>query len=82
MKISIVPIGNSRGIRLPKSYFDELNIQNDVDVEIKNKQIVLSPIKNCPRKGWEQKFKEMHEKYDDSLLISDELDISDIVMDW
>ena len=70
MNISIIPIGNSKGIRLPKAILDKYNIEDEVELVLEKDCIVLKP-KASPRKGWEESFKEMHENGDDQLLIDD-----------
>ena len=71
MLISVVPIGNSKGIRLPKTILDQLNIADTVDMKVENQQIILKPIVNTPRKGWEKAFSKMHELKEDIMLVND-----------
>ncbi len=40
-------------------------------LEVKEKQLILKPIDNKPRAGWEEALKEMSSNNDDSLLIPD-----------
>lgn len=82
MLVSVVPIGNSKGIRLPKSVIDQLHISDKVEMEVENEQIILKPIKEKPRSGWENAFKEMHNSGDDSLLISDLKDDESFQWEW
>ena len=70
MEVSIIQIGNSRGLRLNKSVLDRYNIKDKVEVILEQGQIVLRPI-NTPRKGWDEAFKKMHENQDDQLLMDD-----------
>lgn len=70
MEVSIIQIGNSKGLRLNKSVLDRYNIKDKVEVIFEEGQIVLRPI-DTPRKGWDKAFKEMHENQDDQLLIDD-----------
>lgn len=70
MEVSIIQIGNSRGLRLPKSVLDRYNIKDKVEVIFEKGQIVLRPV-DTPRKGWHEAFKEMHENQDDQLLMGD-----------
>ena len=70
MEVSIIQIGNSRGLRLNKSVLDRYNIKDKVEVILEQGQIVLRPI-NIPRKGWDEAFKKMHENQDDQLLMDD-----------
>lgn len=70
MEISVINIGNSKGIRLSKTILDKYNINDKIEVILENEYIVLKP-KAEPRKGWEEAFKKMHENGDDQLLIDD-----------
>jgi antitoxin MazE len=70
MEVSIIKIGNSKGLRLSKSILDKYQIKDKVEVILEEGQIVLKPI-DQPRKGWDQAFKKMHENGDDQLLIDD-----------
>ena len=70
MEISVIKIGNSKGIRLSKTLLDKYNIQDTVEVILEKGQIVIKPLSR-PRKGWEKAFKRMSENGDDRLLIND-----------
>jgi antitoxin MazE len=70
MEVSVIKIGNSKGIRLSKTLLEKYNIQDTVEVILEKGQIVIKPIVR-PRKGWEKAFKKMAEKGDDRLLIND-----------
>jgi antitoxin MazE len=82
MKASIVSIGNSKGIRIPKTYLDELQIGKEVDMHIEDKSIVIQAVKNIPRSDWAQNFKKMAESGDDKLLISDSIDLNIMDHEW
>jgi len=69
MLISVIPIGNSRGIRLPKAILEQLNIQDKLDMEIEDKQLILKPIFSKPRQNWEAALKQMHLNNDDTLQL-------------
>jgi antitoxin MazE len=69
MKTKIVKIGNSRGIRIPKSIIHESGLKNDVELEVSDGQIIIKQIlKN--RESWDTSFKKMAKKQDDVLLDS------------
>jgi antitoxin MazE len=70
MEISIVQIGNSKGIRLSKTILEKYDIRDTVEVILEKGYIVLKP-KTSPRKGWEKAFKKMHDRGDDNLLMND-----------
>ena len=70
MEISVIPIGNSKGIRLTKTLIDKYNIKDTVELILEKGFIILKP-KNTPRKGWDKAFKKMHKNKEDDLLIDD-----------
>jgi antitoxin MazE len=70
MELSIIKIGNSKGIRLKKSIIDRYNIKDKVELILERGRIILKPISK-PRQGWEDAFKAMHDNKEDNLLIPD-----------
>lgn len=70
MEISVISIGNSKGIRLTKTILEKYNITDTVELILEKGFIILKP-KTIPRKGWEKSFKKMHANGDDKLLIDD-----------
>jgi len=80
MKVSIVSIGNSKGIRIPKSILGQCNFNEAAELEVENNTLVIKPIKKKVREGWAKAFKEMHERKDDLLLLDDSVDID--MKDW
>ena len=73
MEISIINIGNSKGLLLSKTILKKYNLKDKVDITLEKEQIVIKPIKE-PRQGWEESFKKMAENGDDELLIPDVFD--------
>jgi len=73
MRLAVVSIGNSKGIRIPKTILDKYKIGDSVEVEMREDGIVLKPV-HKPREGWEESFRQMHENGDDRLLIPDVFD--------
>ncbi|OGJ87538.1 MAG: peptidase [Candidatus Raymondbacteria bacterium RifOxyC12_full_50_8] len=74
MKVSVIQIGNSRGVRIPKAFLQQCRIASEIDMRIENNSIILDPINRKPRQNWSIAFKTMHENGDDSLLIEDSLE--------
>ena len=70
MEVSVVKIGNSKGIRFSKTIIERYNIKDTVDLILDKGQIIIKPLAR-PRKGWEKAFKDMHANGDDKLLIPD-----------
>jgi antitoxin MazE len=71
MTVSVVPVGNSRGIRLPKNLITELNIGRTLQLERQGDSIILTPVHEKPRENWEAAFASMHETGGDALLVPD-----------
>lgn len=70
MDVSVIQIGNSKGIRLSKHLLERYNIKDTIEMTLENGYIVIKP-KASPRKGWEAAFKKMHESGDDKAVMND-----------
>ena len=70
MEIPIIPIGNSKGIRLSKTLIQKYDLTDSVELILNEEYIILKPVSK-PRKDWEEAFKEMHENKDDKLMVED-----------
>ena len=81
MNISVVRIGNSRGIRIPHGVLDRCHIEDAVDLSVKGDKIVLSPIQKKPRQNWGEYAKKMRQNDDDELLLPDVLP-EDSHLEW
>ena len=80
MLLSIVPIGNSKGIRIPKAILEQCNIRDQIELEVENGRIILEPVHDSPRQGWDEAFSDMAANHDDALLVPDNVDIE--IEDW
>jgi antitoxin MazE len=69
MKIDIIKIGNSQGIRIPKTIIEQCRFGDSVEMKIENGKLILSP--HQVRKGWAESFQDMAANQDDELLIDD-----------
>ncbi|OGU58697.1 MAG: MazE family transcriptional regulator [Ignavibacteria bacterium RBG_13_36_8] len=69
MKTKIIKIGNSRGIRIPKSLIDESGLDNEVELEVRDDEIIIKPV-SSRRVNWESAFKKMALNNDDILFDS------------
>ena len=70
MEVSVIKIGNSRGIRFSKTIIDRYNIRDTVEMILDKGHIIIKPISR-PRKGWDKAFIEMHANGDDKLIMPD-----------
>jgi len=72
MKTQVIKIGNSKGIRIPKSILEHSGLGKEVDIEVREDELIIRPV-NTPRKGWFEAFRSMSEKGDETSL-----DVNDI----
>lgn len=80
MEVSVIKIGNSRGIRFSKTIIERYNIRDTVSLILEKGHIIIKPVTK-PRKGWEKAFKEMHDNRDDGLIMPDIFD-EEISEEW
>jgi antitoxin MazE len=72
MKTKITRIGNSKGIRIPAKVLEECGITEHVDLVVKGKSIIITPIKS-PRSGWDNAAAKLAQKKQDHLIIPDDI---------
>lgn len=58
MQVNIIKVGNSRGLRLPKSLIEEYQIGDSVELRLKDGYIELRPSKKI-RENWREKLTEL-----------------------
>jgi len=80
MILQIVKVGNSRGLRLPKSLLEQYHIDKQVDLRSTKEGLLIKPLNSKARAGWGKKFKEMAAHGQDKLLMPDLVDAID--KDW
>lgn len=69
MKASLIKIGNSQGIRIPKPIIAQCGFEGEVEFVVQNNELIIKPIKSS-RLNWDAAFKKMAEDKDDELLDS------------
>ena len=67
MKTTLIPIGNSRGIRIPKPVIQQCGFTKEVDMVVRDHEIVIRSA-HPVREGWEQSFKEMAKQGEDRMI--------------
>ena len=70
MKTKLVQIGNSRGIRIPKTMIKDAKLLDEVEISVKEDSIIITSIEKC-RTGWAEFAKELHERKEDILLFNE-----------
>ncbi len=67
MKAHIVRIGNSKGIRLPKTLLQEAQLEDEVELKAEPGRILISKSAQ-PRAGWADAARRMRARGEDSLI--------------
>lgn len=80
MEVAIINVGNSKGILLSKTILEKYNFVEKIELVMKENHLELKAVQ-APRQGWDEAFKEMHERGEDELLLDDILD-DDILEEW
>jgi len=55
MKSELIPIGNSRGVRIPKALIDQSGLTRTVEITLRPEGLLISPARR-PRDGWAEAF--------------------------
>jgi antitoxin MazE len=55
MKLDLVRLGNSRGIRIPKPLIEQCGFGDTVEVHVEQDRLVIAPDRS-PRQGWKEAF--------------------------
>ncbi len=80
MELTVVRIGNSRGVRLPAKLLERFHITDKVEViEDGSRLIIRAVVPRKSRVGWARAFRKMASSGDDRLFIDATLDIDE---DW
>jgi len=74
MLASVVQIGNSRGIRLPKKILHELKIKDKVELTVNKGALIIKSVKKRPRQGWSEAFAKKSADKEEKLLIPENIE--------
>jgi antitoxin MazE len=72
MKVKLVSIGNSKGIRIPRSIIKACGFEEEVELGVGDGMVVLAPV-GKPRQGWDEAFAAMAAAGDDAPVIPESL---------
>lgn len=67
LKAKLVKIGNSQGIRIPRTVIDQLGFEEEVEMMVEADRLIIRPAQK-PRRGWEPAFAQMAARSEDALL--------------
>ena len=66
MLVNLVRIGNSKGVRLPKAVIEQAGLTDEIDLEVRDGKVILSPAKQS-RTEWDVAAQACHEADEDAL---------------
>ena len=69
MKATIVRIGNSRGVRIPKPVLEQCALDDEVEMEVRGQELVIRST-SAPRRGWDDAFRRMAQQGDDRSVLA------------
>ena len=67
MRAEIIRIGNSQGIRLPKTLLQQLGLRGTVELKVTDDRLTIYPFSQS-RAKWAEQFKKMAKQGDDKML--------------
>lgn len=68
MKVKLVRIGNSRGIRIPKVILEQCGLQETADLQVERDRLVIARERR-PRQDWEKAFVAAGPSSNDEILL-------------
>jgi antitoxin MazE len=74
MLASVVQIGNSHGVRLPKRILNELDIKDKVELIVKKNELIIKGVKKRPRQDWDDAFAKKTLNKENKLLLPENID--------
>ena len=67
IRSKVVKIGNSRGIRIPRTLLEQAGLTDEIEMTVEGNRLIVNAV-HQPRAGWDARFAEMAEKGNDQLL--------------
>jgi len=67
MRTRIIKIEASQGVRIPKLLLERSGLNDEVELNVEGNRIIIRSTKH-PRQHWEQAFRAMAERGDDTLI--------------
>lgn len=66
IRTSLIKIGNSTGLRIPRTILRQLKLTGEVELEVKQDYLIVKSAEN-PRSNWDEAFRCAGEEPDESL---------------
>jgi antitoxin MazE len=67
IRSKVVKIGNSRGIRIPRTILEQAGLTDEVEMKVEGNRLIILAAHRA-RQGWEKRFAQMVAQGDDRLL--------------
>ena len=67
IRSKVIKIGNSRGIRIPRTLLEQAGLTDEVEMTVEGNKLIIHSAQ-VPRQGWDAQFAAMAEQGDDRLL--------------
>lgn len=67
IRAKVVKIGNSRGIRIPRTLLEQAGLTDEVEMMVEGDKLIIHSAR-LPRQGWDAQFAAMVEQGEDRLL--------------
>jgi len=67
VRSKVVKIGNSRGVRIPRSLLEQAGLTEEVELSVQGNKLIIQSA-HQPRQGWETHFARMAKTGDDRML--------------
>jgi antitoxin MazE len=67
IRSKVIKIGNSRGIRIPRTLLEQAGLTGEVEMMVEGDHLIIHS-RQQPRAGWEAQFAAMAEAGDDRLV--------------
>ena len=81
MRVGIISVGNSKGIRIPKAILEQCRFNKEAELEVQGNVLLIKPVRKV-REGWDRSFQLMHERKEDALVINDALYLETENWEW
>ncbi len=72
MKVNLISIGNSKGIRIPRSIIKACGFGDRLEMRVSEGMVVLTPARDL-REGWNTAFEKMVAAGDDTLFVPENM---------
>jgi antitoxin MazE len=81
MKVELIRIGNSQGIRIPRVVIDQCGFGWRLEMRVEGENLIITRTK-VARNGWDEAFKARTERGDDPPHFPEELEHSFDQTEW